>query len=79
MNTNETFIDAFGRIRELVHTISDGLDADALAFRPDAEANSIGWLVWHLTRVQDDHVSEIAGREQAGPRGRIVLAWSPIR
>ena len=60
-----TFIDAFGRIRELVHKISDGLDAGALAFRPDAEANSIGWLVWHLTRVQDDHVSEIAGREQA--------------
>jgi hypothetical protein len=28
-------------------------------------ANSIGWLVWHLTRVQDDHVAELAGLEQA--------------
>ncbi len=65
MNTGDILIDAYGRIRELVHKITDGLDADALAYRPDAEANSIGWLLWHLTRVQDDHVSEIASREQA--------------
>jgi hypothetical protein len=31
----------------------------------DPEANTIGWLVWHLTRVQDDHVADVAGRPQA--------------
>jgi hypothetical protein len=31
---------------------------------PAPGANSIGWLVWHLTRVQDDHVAEVMGEEQ---------------
>jgi uncharacterized damage-inducible protein DinB len=65
VETSDILIDAYARIQELVHDITDALDSDALAFRPDAGANSIGWLIWHLTRVQDDHVAEIAGRDQA--------------
>jgi uncharacterized damage-inducible protein DinB len=57
-------IDGFGRIREVVHAATEGLDEDDLTFRVDAEANSIAWLVWHLTRVQDDHVADVAGSEQ---------------
>ena len=45
--------------------------------RPDPDANSIAWLVWHLTRIQDDHVADIAGREQVwtadGWHGRLGL------
>ncbi|HEY3530115.1 MAG TPA: DUF664 domain-containing protein, partial [Nocardioides sp.] len=37
---------------------------DDLAWRPDPEANSIASLLWHLTRIEDDHVSAVAGREQ---------------
>jgi hypothetical protein len=33
-------------------------------YRPEPGANSIAWLVWHLSRIQDDHVAEIAGTEQ---------------
>jgi hypothetical protein len=65
VDSKELLIDAFGRIKENVHRVTEGLDAAALAYRPDADANSIGWLVWHLTRVQDHHVSDVAGREQA--------------
>ena len=64
METREVLAEAFGRIRELVERSVVGLDAEALAYRPEADANSIGWLVWHLTRIQDDHVAEIAGRDQ---------------
>ncbi|GAA0530712.1 hypothetical protein GCM10011581_28570 [Saccharopolyspora subtropica] len=60
----EVLADAFGRIREVVHGAVRGLDVDQLAFRLDSEANSIAWLVWHLTRVQDDHVADVAGTEQ---------------
>jgi hypothetical protein len=56
--------DAFGRVRDAVAGSVDGLTPAQLAFRPDAEANSIAWLVWHLTRVQDDHVADVAGWEQ---------------
>ena len=65
MQTRDVLSDAYGRIQEIVHRSADGLDAEGLAFRPEADANSIAWLVWHLTRIQDHHLSEIAGRDQA--------------
>ena len=65
MTSNDLLVDGFDRVRELVHGVMDGLSPDELAYRVDAEANSIGWLVWHLTRIQDDHVADVAGTEQA--------------
>ncbi|HEY1919053.1 MAG TPA: DUF664 domain-containing protein [Streptosporangiaceae bacterium] len=64
MTSAELLTDAFGRIREEVHQAVDGLSADDLEYRADGEANSIAWLVWHLTRVQDDHIASAAGHEQ---------------
>jgi len=60
----DLLVDGFGRVRETVHTVLDGLGAAELTFRPDPAANSIAWLVWHLTRVQDDHMADVAGAEQ---------------
>jgi uncharacterized damage-inducible protein DinB len=64
MNTAELLIDAFGRVREVVYEAVTSLTADQLTFRPDPDANSIAWLVWHLTRIQDDHVAGAAEVEQ---------------
>lgn len=64
MLANELMIDAFGRIEQDVRGALKGLSAEQLAWRPSAQANSIAWLVWHLTRVMDDHVSELAGKNQ---------------
>lgn len=64
MNHAAVLTDAFDRIRELVHSVLDDVPDDALTFRPDAEANTIAWLVWHSTRVQDDHIAGVAGSEQ---------------
>jgi hypothetical protein len=64
VNSAELLLDAFGRVQEEVHNLLEGLTAEQLAFRVDADANSIAWLVWHLTRVQDDHIAEVAGTEQ---------------
>ncbi|MEV5609032.1 DinB family protein [Streptomyces sp. NPDC052225] len=65
MRSHDVLIEGYGRIREEVHAVVDGLSVDDLHARPGDEANSIAWLVWHLTRVQDDHVAEAAGIEQA--------------
>lgn len=65
MDTREVLADAFGRVVEDVEGAVAGLTGEQLAWRPDPEANSIGWLVWHLTRVHDDHVADLAQREQA--------------
>ena len=65
MNAIELLRDAFGRVQVDVYSAVEGLDLAALTHRIDGSANSIAWLVWHLTRVQDDHVSDVAGVEQA--------------
>mgnify|MGYP001200972112 CR=1 FL=1 len=64
MSSADLLVDAFGRIREVVHEAVEGLTPEQLAHRVDGTANSIAWLVWHLTRVQDDHVADVAGRPQ---------------
>jgi hypothetical protein len=69
---NELLADAFERIRDTVHPAVNGLTPEELAFRPDSESNSIAWLVWHLTRIQDDHVAGLSGHEQVWTAKRWV-------
>jgi uncharacterized damage-inducible protein DinB len=65
MNVSDLLIDSLARVHDLVPGILEGLSDDDLAWRPDPEANTIAWLVWHLTRIEDDHVCHAAGQEQA--------------
>ena len=69
MRTNEVFLELYGRLPDLVRAAVDGLSPDELVRPPAPGANSVGWLVWHLTRVQDDHIAEVAGRPQAWQEG----------
>jgi len=69
MTSADLLIEAFGRIRDGVYGVVGGLTPQQLAFRLDSEVNSIAWLVWHLTRVQDDHVADVAQTEQAWTSG----------
>jgi hypothetical protein len=64
MDTSALLREAFGRIEPLVKAAVEDLDSNQLAASPEPGANSIAWLVWHLTRVQDDHVADVAGAEQ---------------
>ena len=64
METSDVFADAFDRIHGVTHRAVEGLTPEVLAFRVDPDANSIAWLVWHLTRIQDDHVAGVAGTDQ---------------
>jgi hypothetical protein len=72
-------MDSFDRVRGLVVDLTDSLPEEVAIYRPDDEANSIAWLVWHLTRVQDDHIAALARVEQAWPRwrDRFNLPFSP--
>jgi uncharacterized damage-inducible protein DinB len=64
MNVADLLVDGFGRVKGTVHAAVEGLTAEQLSTRLDPRANSIAWLVWHLTRVQDDHVADVAGTDQ---------------
>jgi hypothetical protein len=73
MTVPELLTDAFARIAESVENAVDGLDADQLAVRLDAAANPVSWLVWHLSRVQDDHVAAAFGVAQVWS----ARSWAP--
>ena len=64
MTSAEVLADAFARVQETVHEVVRCLTASQLATRLDHDANSIAWLVWHLARVQDDHVAGAFGVPQ---------------
>lgn len=64
MEWQELMIDSYGRILEILESALEGLTQDDLNVQPHSDSNSIGWLVWHLTRVQDDHVGGLMGEEQ---------------
>src|SRR5688572_21438239 len=74
MLLNDLLRYAFQQIGGGVHRAVRGLDAESLTWRPGPRANSIGWLVWHLSRVQDDHMSDIAGADQVWTQ----RDWGPL-
>lgn len=69
MNVAELLSDGFDRIQEVVYEAVEGLTPEQLSWQVKPGANSIAWLVWHLTRVQDDHVAEVAGIDQVWVAG----------
>ncbi len=64
MNVAELLLELYGRIPPLARDAVDGLDLAQLTHPPASGANTIAWLVWHLTRVEDHHVAELLGVEQ---------------
>lgn len=64
MTPADLLTDSLGRVLDEVEAVLDGASDELLTARPGPEANTIAWLVWHLTRVQDDHVAGVAGSEQ---------------
>lgn len=64
VDVDELLGDLYGRLPEMIHEAVDGLTADQLHWAPAPGANSIGWLVWHLARVQDHHIAELLDEDQ---------------
>ena len=73
MEAIDILVEALGRVPEEVHDAVRGLTPEQLRWAPADGANSIGWLIWHLTRVQDSHVAELIDGEQVYVTGD----WAP--
>lgn len=67
--TNGLLVDAFTRVHDELPSQLNGLTSDDLVWRAGPDANPIGWLAWHLTRVQDDHLADLGGLEQVWTSG----------
>jgi uncharacterized damage-inducible protein DinB len=76
MDVRDLLEELFDRVVEHVHGIADGLTTDDLTFAPADGANTIGWLLWHLTRVQDHHVAELLDHEQVWSAGEWATRFS---
>jgi uncharacterized damage-inducible protein DinB len=64
MRSNEVFLYAYSQIEQTLRRAIHGLTPDELTRRIGPEANTIAWLAWHLIRVQDDHIADVADVEQ---------------
>lgn len=64
MEWQELLVDGFGRVLEVLERALPGVSPEMLSKQPSADTNSMGWLAWHLTRLQDHHVSDLMGEEQ---------------
>ena len=53
METSDFIIDTLERVQSAVAAAVNGLSPEELTWRPGAEANSIGFLLWHQTRAED--------------------------
>jgi Protein of unknown function (DUF664) len=73
MELSDLLLELFGRVTEHVHNTIAGLDDATLLISPEPGSNPIGWLIWHLTRVEDMHVSEILETEQVW----VEQDWGP--
>jgi hypothetical protein len=57
-------LETYDRIPPLARKAVEGVPLDKLTEPPAPGTNTIAWLVWHLTRVQDSHVAEILDTDQ---------------
>jgi len=64
MGSNQLLTDAYERVPETIARVVDGLTPEDLKWQPREDANSIAWLIWHLTRQQDYQVSALMAAEQ---------------
>jgi uncharacterized damage-inducible protein DinB len=69
VDVSTLLLELYGRIPPLARHAVEGLDVERLTERPGPGANTLAWLIWHLARVQDDHVAEILEVDQLWAHG----------
>jgi hypothetical protein len=65
MESKDLLIEAYSHINRIVHQAADDLSIEQLAYRPEEGSNSIAWLIWHLTRIQDSHLKNVVQLDEA--------------
>lgn len=69
MEQHEVIADALARGRGVLHRALEGMSDEALAYRPAEHMNPIGWLAWHIGRVEDMHIADLLGEGQLWTEG----------
>ena len=64
MEWQDLIIDGFGRVLEMVEPALKGLSPGDLNRQPKPDCNSMGWIIWHLTRGHDAQIASLMNEEQ---------------
>ncbi|MDD4875998.1 MAG: DinB family protein [Dehalococcoidales bacterium] len=64
MECYDLLIDVYGRLTVFPNNVLQGFPPDKLNWQPRPDCNSIGWLVWHLTRQQDAQIASLMNEQQ---------------
>ena len=64
MKWQTLIVDVFEQIPQGLGSALDGLNQEDLNHQPSHDSNSIGWLVWHLARVQDRVITGMMNEEE---------------
>ena len=72
MTSSEIFAESFDSAWRTVNKALEGMTQEELTRRPTDQANPIGWVVWHMYRVQD---IVIHGVMQRAPAVWITNRW----
>jgi len=60
----ELIVDGYDRLPDFMKELLVGVRMADLDWQPHRDCNSLGWTVWHLTRVQDSQIADLMGAEQ---------------
>jgi uncharacterized damage-inducible protein DinB len=63
MNLNDFILDNLDRIQEALTEAVDSLTYEELTWQPGAEANSIGFILWHQVRCEDTYIQTFVRRQ----------------
>lgn len=64
VGVNQVIAGLLERATDQIKLATDGATDEHLYYRPTTNTNSIAWLVWHLSRLQDLITSSISGDTQ---------------
>ena len=64
MQISEFVIKVLDDVHAEVENAISGMTLEQLLYRPEAEANSMAWLAWHIGRMQDQRSSHLQGLSQ---------------
>ena len=60
----EILHDAFKRSTQIFERVLPNLSQEVIDKQPAPGCNSIGWLAWHASRIQDAQIAALKGSEQ---------------
>jgi hypothetical protein len=64
MEWRDLVIDSYSRVLQMLEEALKGVTIQDLDRQPHADCNSMGWIVWHLTRSHDSQMADLRRSQQ---------------